>query len=354
MSLQALCLAACHVVAHYLTTRHWRKGRSAVSEVPEAFVPDQRADADDPPTVIAVASQKGGVGKTVTTVNLACRLAMAGYDVAVLDLEPQAQAGSALGIELTGDLIHRSLGLVLQHSAQKVPAKSLTDIQFDASDVLEQYEDAGKLFVIASEESTMTAAQNVFITQPFTETPTLRRMILSQLTGHVDCVLIDTPPAVSSLNALAVAASDFVLTLCNPEYQTVKGAFLLKPTVEAMAELTRGECQPTYLGSIFNISNPKSKRTTQDVAIHNSMVKGGLLPFLTDIRKDTRISESYLHKRPAVVRYLNHPPGQQYTALVEEILARISAPASEWQVAEEWKVAEELPADGADVESVDA
>ncbi|OIV37116.1 hypothetical protein BIV57_12750 [Mangrovactinospora gilvigrisea] len=314
-------------------------------------MPDQRAeDEENPPTVIAVASQKGGVGKTVTTVNLACRLAMAGYDVAVLDLEPQAQAGSALGVELTGDLIRRSLGLVLQHTVQNVPSAAVTEIMFDASEVLSQYEDAGKLFVIASEESTMTAAQNVFITQPFTATPTLRRMILSQLTGVVDCVIIDTPPAVSSLNALAIAASDYVLTLCNPEYQTVKGAFLLKPTVEAMAELTRGECTPSYLGSIFNISNPESKRTNQDVAIHNSMVRGGLLPFVTDIRKDTRISESYLHKRPAVVRYLKHAPGKQYTALVEEILERIGSPAPEWKVAAEWAESDVEAAE----ESVDA
>ena len=317
-------------------------------EVPETFLPDQRHDEQPSavPTVLAIASQKGGVGKTVTTVNLACRLAMAGYSVAVIDLEPQAQAGSALGIELAGDLIQRSLGLILQQTVQNVPGlKKLTEVMFDVSQVLDQYEDAGKLYVVASEDSTMTAAQNAFITQPYTATPTLRRLILSQLAGVVDFVLIDTPPAVSSLNAVAAAAADYVITLCNPEYQTVKGAFLLKPTVEAIGDLTRDECNPVYLGAILNCSNPESKWTVQDVAIQNQMVGGGLFPFMTDIRKDVRISESYLHKRPAVVRYLNHAPGKLYTALVEEILSRIDSDPTEWEVA---------PAVEYEEESVDA
>ncbi|MEU5431460.1 ParA family protein [Streptomyces olivoreticuli] len=305
------------------------------SEVPETFLPDQRQEVlPSPPVVIAVASQKGGVGKTVTTVNLACRLAMDGANVAVIDLEPQAQAGSALGVELEGELIKRSLGLVLQQTTQNIPGlPAIAEIMFDVTGVLDQYEDTGKLYVIASEESTMTAAQNAFITQPYTATPTLRRLILSQLPGVVDYVLIDTPPAVSSLNALATAAADYVVTLCNPEYQTVKGAFLLKPTVEAIEDLTRGECRPVFLGAILNCSNPESKWTVQDVAIQNQMVQGGLLPFKTDIRRDVRISESYLHQKPVVVRYLNHAPGKLYTSLVEEVLTRIDTVPSDWEVA---------------------
>ncbi|GAA2785357.1 ParA family protein [Kitasatospora paracochleata] len=288
---------------------------------------------DRPMTVISIASQKGGIGKTVTTVNVAARLAMAGFDVAIVDLDPQAQAGEAIGVELKGERILRSLGLTFQHALQGIPIQRLTDIMFDQSHILNEFDGAGSLFLIASEESTMTAAQNALITQPYTTTPILRRMLLEHLRGVVDFVIIDTPPSMSSLNAIAYAASDYVITVLNPQRQTVKGALVIKPTVEKVGELTLGECTPQFLGVLLNDSNSESKWTAQDVFVINGMVSTGLKPFKTDIRSDVRISDCFGPAGPVVVQFPNHAPGKRYTALVEEILRRIDTPSDEWEIA---------------------
>lgn len=302
------------------------------------------------PKVIAIATQKGGVGKTTTTVNLGARLSMAGYNVLIVDLEPQAQAGTALGITLGGATdaeeeaaeLRRSLGFILQMALQNFPRPHLQEAMFDRTeDILEGFAGNGRLCVLASEEASMSAAQNAFITKPYAMTALLRRLILAEAQGF-DFVLIDTPPAVSHLNAVALAAADFVMTLCVPEYQSIKGALVLSAATHAVEKNTDGECKPRLLGALLNRSNPESAWTVQDVEIRNGMVGDGihaepgrgLFPFVTDVRRDVRISESYIHGTPAAVRFTNQSCGKQYTALVEEILDRIELPREAWTIAD--------------------
>ncbi|MGW1171242.1 ParA family protein [Streptomyces sp. NPDC002550] len=302
------------------------------------------------PVVIAIATQKGGVGKTTTTVNLGARLAMAGYNVLIVDLEPQAQAGTALGVTLGGledpadneAELQRSLGYILQMALQKFPRPHIKQAMFDrTADVLDGFEGHGALCVLASEEASMSAAQNAFVTKPFKDTATLRHILLQEARGF-HFVLIDTPPAVSHLNAVALAAADFVVTVCIPEYQSIKGALVLSAATHAVETNTGGECKPQLLGALLNRSNPESAWTSQDVDIRNAMIGDGisaepgrgLFPFVTDVRRDVRISESYIYGRPAVVRFPNHSCGKQYTGVVEEILDRIELPRQKWTIAD--------------------
>jgi len=318
-----------------------------VTAVDTSSVEEQLA----PPRVIAFATQKGGVGKTTSTVNVGARLALGGFNVLVVDLEPQAQAGTALGITLATDAVDeaalqeelkRSLGFILQMELQKFPRPHLQEAMFDrTNEVLKGYEGHGKLCVLASEEASMTAAQNAFVSKPYSQTTRLRDLLLTEARGF-DFVLIDTPPAVSHLNAVALAAADYVVTVCIPEYQSIKGALVLSAATHAVSHNTDGKCNPQLLGALLNRSNPESAWTNQDVDIRNGMVGDGidaepgrgLFPFVTDVRKDVRISESYIYGKPAVVRFLNQSCGKQYTGVVEEILDRIELPRAKWQIAE--------------------
>ncbi|MFF4188280.1 ParA family protein [Streptomyces sp. NPDC001691] len=280
--------------------------------------------------VIAVATQKGGVGKTSTTVNLGASLALAGARVLVVDLDPQAQAGTALGVNLSdGEQLARSLGWVLQGRLQGMPL-DLAAAWYDRSELLSEWEDAGTLHLLASEESTMTSVQDIIHRKGYHATPIVRRMLL-EVADQFDFVVIDTPPAVSSLSATALAAADYVVTVCVPEYPALKGAAATRGTVAYVKDRTGGECDPQYLGAVLNRSNPPSKWKAQEVNIRNGMLEADLQPFMTDIRSDNRISDSFAYGVPAAIRFASHAPGKLYGQLMTQILERMQQPAQKWE-----------------------
>ncbi|MEV5281528.1 MULTISPECIES: ParA family protein [unclassified Streptomyces] len=283
--------------------------------------------------VIAVATQKGGVGKTSTTVNLGASLALAGARVLVVDLDPQAQAGTALGVNLSdGEQLARSLGWVLQGRLQGMPL-DLPSAWYDRSELLAEWEDAGTLHLLASEESTMTSVQDIIHRKGYHATPIVRRMLL-EVSDLFDFVVIDTPPAVSSLSATALAAADYVVTVCVPEYPALKGAAATRGTVAYVKDRTGGECDPQYLGAVLNRSNPPSKWKAQEVNIRNGMLEADLKPFMTDIRSDNRISDSFAYGVPAAIRFASHAPGKLYGQLMTQILERMQQPAQKWETPE--------------------
>ncbi|MFI6055690.1 ParA family protein [Streptomyces violascens] len=283
--------------------------------------------------VIAVATQKGGVGKTSTTVNLGASLALAGARVLVVDLDPQAQAGTALGVNLSdGEQLARSLGWVLQGRLQGMPL-DLAAAWYDRSELLAEWEDAGTLHLLASEESTMTSVQDIIHRKGYHATPIVRRMLL-EVSDQFDFVVIDTPPAVSSLSATALAAADYVVTVCVPEYPALKGAAATRGTVAYVKDRTGGECDPQYLGAVLNRSNPPSKWKAQEVNIRNGMLDADLQPFMTDIRSDNRISDSFAYGVPAAIRFASHAPGKLYGQLMTQILERMQQPAQKWETPE--------------------
>ncbi|MEU9254446.1 ParA family protein [Streptomyces sp. NPDC048270] len=281
--------------------------------------------------VFAVATQKGGVGKTSTTVNLGSALALFGARVLIVDLDPQAQAGTALGVNLAGaNQLARSLGWAIQARLQGMHM-DIPSIWFDRTELFEIFDGAGTLHLLACEESTMTAAQDLIHKKGYQSTPVLRRMLL-ELKEHFDYVLIDTPPAVSSLSATALAAADYVVTVCVPEYPALKGAAATRGTVAYVKERTNDECDPKYLGAVLNRSNPPSKWKAQEINIRNGMLHNGLAPFVTDVRTDNRISDSFAHGVPAAVRSASHAPGKMYGELAQQILARTDQPQEKWEL----------------------
>ncbi|MFD7033403.1 ParA family protein [Streptomyces sp. NPDC059917] len=283
--------------------------------------------------IIAIATQKGGVGKTSSTVNIGAALALAGQRVLVVDLDPQAQAGSALGLNLSSqDQLARSLGWVIQAALQGMRT-DLPAVWFDRSELVAGFEGAGSLHLLASEESTMTAAQDLIHKAGYPATPVLRRM-LRDVADAFDFVVIDTPPAVSSMAATALAAADYVLTVCVPEYPALKGAAATRGTVRYVKGRTDGECDPVYLGAIVNRSNPPSKWRAQEVDTRNGMLDADLAPFPADIRLDNRISDSFAFGVPAVVRFAGHAPGRMYGELMCQVLTRMRQPRTEWDTPE--------------------
>ncbi|GAA3286522.1 ParA family protein [Streptomyces lavendulae] len=271
---------------------------------------------------IAVATQNKQVGKTSSTVNLGAALALAGQRVLIVDLDPQAQAGMALGRHLSGgDQRARSLGWAIQGRLQGV-RPDLSESWFDRSELVAGFGGAGSLHLLACEESTMNAVQEVIHRKGYYATPVLRRM-LAEVASDFDFTLIDTPSAVPSLSATAFAAADGVVTVCVPEYASLKGAAVTRAAVRHVKDRTGGECDPRYLGAIVNRSHPPSAREGQAVGFREALRDAGLVPFPADIRLDRRIGDSFALGVPAAIQFAEHPPGRMYGNLLGQVLARM-------------------------------
>jgi len=170
--------------------------------------------------VLAVANQKGGVGKTTTTVNVAAALALAGQRVVVIDLDPQGNASTALGIQHHDDVVGTYEVLI---GASGI------------ADVLQPCPDIPGLFGVPATID-LAGAEIEIVATPGREQ--LLKTALTEFLGHVDVdyVFIDCPPALGllTLNALVAAREVFLPIQC--EYYALEGLSQLLRTITMVQE----------------------------------------------------------------------------------------------------------------------
>lgn len=167
--------------------------------------------------VIAIVNQKGGVGKTTTAINLSASLAEAGKFVLLLDLDPQANASSGLGVN------HRQL------------ERSLYDIITGEStfrDIVMSTDHAG--FRLAPSSLSMAGANVELVTIPDRERILLNSLL--EVRGFYDYIIIDCPPSLGILTVNALVAADSVIIPVQAEYFALEGLSQLWSTIELVKE----------------------------------------------------------------------------------------------------------------------
>jgi len=251
------------------------------------------------PRILAVVNQKGGVGKTTTTVNLATALAAVNKKVLVIDFDPQGNASTGLGIEssqreLTSyDLILNDVSLdeVTQPSA--VPDLFVVPATIDLS---------------GSEIEMVSLVKREY---------RLKDAIQNNVQSY-DYILIDCPPSLGLLTLNALVAANAVLIPLQCEFYALEGLSHLMRTVE----LVRNNLNPelTIQGIVLTMYDRRNKFTEQ---IEND-VRGyfGEQVYKSVIPRNIRMSEAPSHGKPALIYDMNCAGSKAYIQMASELLKR--------------------------------
>lgn len=248
---------------------------------------------------IAIANQKGGVGKTTTAVNLSASLATLGKHVLLIDSDPQANASSSFGIAKNSGF--KGLYQLLVRSAPFDQVLRKTEVQM--------------LNIIPGSQA-LIGAQIELLNQVSKET--ILRKILTPLANHYDFILIDCPPSLGLLTINALSAANTVIIPLQCEYFALEGLSQLLRTIR----IIKSRINPRLLVegillTMFDRRNNLSFHVAKEVKNHfNSKV------FKTIIPRNVRLGESPSHGKPAILYEPKCPGSIAYLALAREIIAR--------------------------------
>ena len=266
---------------------------------PEARAINHRA------RIVAIANQKGGVGKTTTAINLATALAVAGHRALLIDLDAQGNASTGLGIE---------------RRQRRLTSYELILGEADLSDTVLPTEVPGLSIVPSSQD--LSGAEIEFMTSDRREF--LLSSAIRSRVGDWDEVLIDCPPSLSLLTLNALVAADSALVPMQCEFYALEGLSQLMRTIERVQRALnpRLELQGVLL-TMYDSRNNLSDSVALDVRGHF-----GAKVFDTMIPRNVRVSEAPSHGKPVLIYDHRCAGAQAYIQLAAEILRRASTSVS--------------------------
>ncbi|WBU52921.1 ParA family protein [Paracoccus sp. SCSIO 75233] len=250
------------------------------------------------PNIIAVANQKGGVGKTTTAVNLGAGLAAQGHRVLIIDLDPQGNASTGVGNPVKG---RKSTSYDLLSGRN-----SLTETTVPTS--------TDGLFLVPS-TSDLSSADMDFSSRA--DRIKLLKAVLQGAEGY-DYILVDCPPALGLLTVNALVAADSVLVPLQTEFYALEGLSQLLMTVR---EVRQGANQSLRVnGVVLTMYDGRNNLSQQVEADARSTL--GELVYDTIIPRNVRISEAPSHGLPVTLYDPNSAGSRAYQALTKEFLSR--------------------------------
>lgn len=254
--------------------------------------------------IVAIANQKGGVGKTTTCVNLAASMAATKRNVLVIDLDPQGNATMASGVD--------------KYQVDATAYELLVeDVPFDE---VVCRKTSGNYDLIAA-NGDVTAAE-IKLMEVFAREVRLKHA-LSSIRGNYDFIFIDCPPSLNLLTINAMAAADSVLVPMQCEYFALEGLTALMDTISKLAAVVNENLKiEGLLRTMYDPRNRLSNEVSDQLKKHF-----GNKVYRTVIPRNVRLAEAPSHGKPAMYYDKYSAGAKAYLALAGEMLRREEVPA---------------------------
>jgi chromosome partitioning protein len=250
---------------------------------------------------IAIANQKGGVGKTTTAINIATALAATGWKVLLIDLDPQGNASTGIGVS-AADRKYSSYDLVIEQASIATCAMST---RIPGLDVIPATVD------LSGAEVELVSMED--------RTGKLRAALVAD--GGYEICLIDCPPSLGLLTLNALTAADTLLVPLQCEFFALEGLSQLLQTVERVQE--RFNPDLGILGIVLTMYDRRNRLTDQVAEDVRSCLND--LVFEAVIPRNVRLSEAPSHGLPALIYDHACSGSQAYIKLARELIGRLPA-----------------------------
>jgi chromosome partitioning protein len=271
----------------------------------ETLPPDSGRVRKLRPRVLVMANQKGGVGKTTTAINLGTALAAIGERVLIIDLDPQGNASTGLGIDRKSR--------VTSSYDMLIGERSLSDVIVPTA--------VPRLFIVPSTMDLLGV--ELEIAGDSDRSYKLRKALEAYSSGSdqnnaVTYVLVDCPPSLNLLTINALAAADAVVVPLQCEFFALEGLSQLLTTVEQVRKtLNPGLAIHGIVLTMFDPRNSLAGQVVADVRAHM-----GDKVYETVIPRNVRVSEAPSHGKPALLYDLKCAGSQAYLKLASEVIQR--------------------------------
>lgn len=254
---------------------------------------------------IAVANQKGGVGKTTTAINIATALAATGARVLLIDFDPQGNASTGLGVD-RNDRVRSSYDVMMGNCTL---AEAVVETRIPRLDIVPATVDL--------------SGAEIELVDYADRTHRLDNALNQGPAGRWDVCLIDCPPSLGVLTVNALVAARQLLVPLQCEFFALEGLSQLLQTIERVRMRFNPELSIIGVAlTMYDRRNRLSEQVAQDVRV----VLGDVV-FDTIIPRNVRLSEAPSHGLPALIYDYRCPGSEAYIALARELIVRMPKPA---------------------------